>query len=154
MMPLNRFTPARPVSAMKTYGLAAPQTTHYRRATCKEVDCPNYVNGWRSGFDVTKPEAAEAARIVRLHSGRLFTIEEIKGGPLNTVQKVIFTFGPGQECFLPHRVALERDPILYVRHGDWRGNDTGYKRMHANPTDWVDDFGEHQQRLADRLAQG
>lgn len=146
-MMINHAAPVRRVDQMKTYGLSAPQATHYRRATCREVDCPNYANGWRSGFDVTVPAKAEAARLLRLHSGRLFTVEEIRGGPLDTVQMVIFTFGPGQECFQPHSVALEREPVLYVRDGDWRGNDTGFKHVFGSNVAWVDDFGEHQEKI-------
>lgn len=151
---INHAPPVRRVDQMKTYGLSAPQSTHYRRASCREVDCPNYANGWRSGFDVTVPEKAEAARLIRLHSGRLFTVEEIKGGPLNMVQMVIFTFGPGQECFQQHSVPLERDPVLYVRDGDWRGNDTGFKHVFKSNVDWVDDFGEHQEKIKSAFEQG
>lgn len=151
---INRAAPVRRVDQMKTYGLSAPQATHYRRATCREVECVNYANGWRSGFDVTDPVKANAARLIRLHSGRLFTIEEIRGGPLNTVQMVIFTFGPGQECFQQHSVALEREPVLYVRDGDWRGNDTGFKHVFGSNVDWVDDFGEHQEKIKAAFEQG
>lgn len=148
-----RIQPALPVTAMKTYGLAAPQATHYRRASCKEVNCPNYANGWRSGFDVTDPNKAEAARLIRLHSGRLFTVQELTGAS-GRVEQVVFTFGPGQECFQKHMVALERDPILYVRDGDWRANPTGRKMIHATNVDWVDDFGEHQDKIKERVERG
>lgn len=150
--PVNRPDPNLPPDKMKTYGLSAPQSTHYRRASCREVECANYANGWRSGFNVTQPEQAAAARVIRDKSGRLFTIEEIKGAS-GRIEMVVFTFGPGQECFLPHRVALERDPVLYVRDGDWRGNPTGRKHVFKSNVDWVDDFGEHQQRMADLVNQ-
>jgi hypothetical protein len=153
-MIINRAAPVRRVDQMKTYGLSAPQATHYRRASCREVECVNYANGWRSGFDVTDPVKANAARLIRLHSGRLFTVEEIRGGPLNTVQMVIFTFGPGQECFQQHSVPLEREPVLYVRDGDWRGNDTGFKHVFKSNTDWVDDFGAHQEMIKGAFEQG
>jgi hypothetical protein len=153
VIPVNRIEPNLPVTAMKTYGLSAPQETHYRRASCAEVDCPNYANGWRSGFDVTDPEKAHAAYLIRMHSGRLFTVQELTG-PSGSVEQVIFTFGPGQECFLRHSVPLEREPVLYVRDGDWRGNPTGRAMVHADAADWVDDFGEHQERIAARVEQG
>jgi hypothetical protein len=41
-----------------------------------------------------------------------------------------------------------------VRGGDWRGNPTGYRRQHVNGEDWRDDFGEHQQNVADRIERG
>ena len=66
-----------------------------------------------------------------------------------------FTFEAGQTCFVEHRVPLEREPLYVVRDGDWRGNPRGTApRIHTRPDDWVDDFAEHQQRLADRFEQG
>jgi hypothetical protein len=148
-----RIQPVLPVGAMKTYGLSAPQSTHYRRASCREVECPNYANGWRSGFDVRDPAKAAAAYAVRMHSGRLFAVEETIGAS-GKIESVVFTFGPGQECFLQHRVPLERDPILYVRDGDWRANPTGRRLVHADAADWVDDFGEHQSKIKERVERG
>lgn len=148
-----RIEPVRDVSMMQTYGLSAPQATHYRSASCREVDCLNYANGWISGFDVTDPEQARACRIVREQSGRLFTVQEI-GGTSGRIEKVLLTFGPGQECFLPHRVALEREPIYYLRDGDWRGNPTGRKIVFSDATPFVDDFGEHQERIKTLVERG
>lgn len=148
-----RIQPALPVQAMQTYGLSAPQATHYRRASCREVDCSNYANGWVSGFDVTDAEQARACRIVREHSGRLFTVQEIRGAS-HSVERVLLTFGPGQECFLPHRVALEREPTYFLRDGDWRANPTGRKIVFTDATSFVDDFGEHQEKIKTRVERG
>jgi hypothetical protein len=148
-----RIEPKLPVQAMQTYGLSAPQATHYRRASCREVDCPNYVNGWMSGFDVTDPDQAYAAKMLRLHSGRLFTVQELAGAS-GRIEKVVFTFGPGQECFLKHSVPLEREPVYYLRGGDWRGNPTGRKTVFSSSTPFVDDFGEHQERIKTLVERG
>ena len=142
-----------PVESMKAYELFAPMATHYRRATCAEVECEAYQAGWKSIFDVTDPEKARAARIIRDRSGRSFTIQEIRGEQ-GTVERVVFTFAPGQECFAAHRVPLERDPVMIERDGDCRGNPTGRVRRFDRPEDWVEDFAAHQQRLADLAARG
>lgn len=148
-----RIQPVRDVTLMQTYGLSAPQATHYRRASCREVDCPNYANGWISGFDVTDAEQARACKIVREHSGRLFTVKEIRGTS-GLIERVLLTFGPGQECFLPHRVPLEREPAYFLRDGDWRGNPTGRKIVFSSATSFVDDFGEHQERIKTLIERG
>jgi hypothetical protein len=148
-----RLEPVRPVQLMQTYGLSAPQATHYRLATCREVGCANYANGWISGFDVTDSDQARACRIVREQSGRLFTVQEIIGAS-GRVERVLLTFGPGQECFLPHRVALEREPIYYSRDGDFRGNPTGRKIVFGDSTSFVDDFGEHQEKIKTLVERG
>lgn len=144
-----------PVGMMRTYGLAAPQATHFRRATCQEVDCPNYANGWKSGFDVTVPEKAHAANMIRLHyKAGAFTYEELRDGA-GRVVKVVFTFAAGQQCFDPHSVPLERDPIAYRRGGDFRGNPTGeLTTVHSDLGDWLDDFGNHQLKIQQQYERG
>lgn len=142
-----------PAQVMKTYGLAAPQASHFREATCAEVECPNRANGWVSAFDVTDPDKARAANMVRLHSGKAFTIQELTG-PSGRVEKVVFTFAAGQDCWQRHRVALERDPVAYVRGGDFRGNPQGDWRTHTRLDDWVEDLGDNQQRIIDRINRG
>src|ERR1044071_3988462 len=141
-----RIEPARDVTLMQTYGLIAPQLTHYRRASCREVSCANYANGWMSGFDVTDAEQARACRIVREQSGRLFMVKEIVGTS-GRIEKVVLTFGPGQECFLPHRVALEREPTYFLRDGDWRGNPTGRKIVFSSATRSEEHTSEIQSRV-------
>lgn len=148
-----RPEPARPVTLMQTYGLSAPQATHYRRASCREVDCPNYANGWVSGFDVTDPEQARACRIVREKSGRLFTVQEISGRG-GVIANVLLTFGPGQECFLQHRVQLEREPVYFLRDGDFRGNPTGRKIVFSSHVPFLDDWGEHQEKIKTLVERG
>ena len=39
--------PLLPSGSMKTYQMAQPLKTHWRPASCEEVDCPNYLSGWR-----------------------------------------------------------------------------------------------------------
>jgi hypothetical protein len=78
---------------------------------------------------------------------------------------VAFTFTAGQPCFSLssrhpgrgygwHDVQTEAEPLYVVRDGDWRGNPSGRKRVHRSGVEWVEEFGEHQQELADRIAQG
>lgn len=117
-----------PVQHMRTYALAQPLATHFRRATCAEVECPNWAHGWKMGFDLRDDDRRAAARDIRDKSGRRFTAEVTGDGA-----KVIFTFPAGQDCFARHRVPLERDPIMIVRHGDFRGNPTGVRTQERDP---------------------
>jgi hypothetical protein len=45
-------------------------------------------------------------------------------------------------------VPLERPELYVVRGGDWRGNPRGEVRRHSGPDSWVNDFAEHQDRIA------
>lgn len=145
--PIFRIAPALPVTAMKTFAVSSPIPTHTRAATCAEVDCGAWRNGWKTVIDTNTPLGAQQANYIRLHSGRSFKVVERAG-------LVEFTFVAGQTCFAEHRVGLDRPEIYVVRDGDWRGNPTGTKRTHANADDWVDEFANHQDRLATRLEQG
>ena len=45
----------------KTYRAVAPVKTHFRPATCAEVDCQNYVNGWKT----VVPSSSDHAQYIR-----------------------------------------------------------------------------------------
>lgn len=136
MRPLRRITPILPVSAMKTYSISTPQDTHFRKATCKEVDCEHYLNGWMT----TVLANSDDERLIR-RAGRHFTVEKRPDGFLR------FVFHAGQTCFaaVHHRVPLEREPFHVVRDGDWRGNPTR-RRTGLKANDWLDSFQEDTAR--------
>jgi hypothetical protein len=136
-----RLSPQLPVHVMKTYGIVAPLSTHFRDAVCAEVSCQAYANGWKTIIDVSDAIGRQRANYIRLHSGRQFTVTE--QGTL-----VTFTFHSGQHCFKQHKVRLEREENFVVRGGDWRGNPRQEGFQHKNAADWVDDFANHQDRIA------
>lgn len=148
---LNRIDPKMGPEGYKTYELRAPISTHRRQATCQETNCEYYRNGWRSGFDLSNPEAAKAAKWIRMQSGYTYTVEQMG-------TKLILTFAAGQQCIEGragrHTVSLEREPFYVVRGGDYRGNPRQIPLVRRNEADWVDDFANHQDRLATRLEQG
>lgn len=141
--------PVGPVEAYKTFSLLLPAKTHYRKATCSEVGCGAHVNGWITRIDSASELGRKQLNYIRLHSGRTFY-------DVTTVDSsmVELTFPPGQSCFGSHNVPLEREPIPIVRDGDWRGNPTGRRRQHVRVADWIEDFGEHQQAIADEIEKG
>lgn len=143
---MSPLQPVGPASAYQTYALRAPLSTHFRKATCREVNCPAYLNGWRTIVGTGSVQA----QYIRAKSERVFTEHPQDGG------MVEFRFPPGQMCFraAEHRAPLHREPLYIVRDGDHRGNPTGRRRQHRNGADWVDDFGEHQQRLTDQREKG
>jgi hypothetical protein len=131
--------------AYQTYQVAAPLATHFTPATCAEVDCPQYLEGWRlrveglSGRDVH----------VATHCGRKFTRVSVAEG------ETWLVFEAGQPCFRAseHRRRLERGERFIIRGGDHRANPSG-RRTEVSASSWVDDFGEHQERLAERFGRG
>jgi hypothetical protein len=136
---LFRATPALPVSAMQTYAFVQSLPSHWRPATCAEVDCPHYLNGWETRV----PVGSELTEMARSLKGQWSFVETREDA------EAVFTFPPGQPCFRAseHRISLERDPVALVRGGDWRGNPTGFRRVHVRLDDWVEDFAEHQDAI-------
>ena len=82
-----------------------PQDTHWREASCREVGCQKYLNGWQTVLPVN--DAANIEYIKRSGMG----FREAAEGRLTR-----FIFEPGQECFEGraggHRILIERDPLL------------------------------------------
>lgn len=144
---LFRIEPRMGAAAYKTYEIRSPLTTHFRPATCAEVDCPQYLNGWRTRIETLTPELLRAAR----NSGRHYTVQQIAQGESYLV------FQAGQPCFAAarHQKRMDRPPLYLVRDGDHRGNPRGTKaRLHQRPENWVEDFADHQQKLADEIKKG
>lgn len=130
--------PAAGPGAYTTYELQAPRSTHTRPATCEEVHCQHHARGWRTTVEADGQDEA----LIRA-SGRPFSVSR-EGG------MVTFRFPPGTKCFRVaiHRVPLERDPILLVKGGDFRGNPRRTPtKVHSRPEDWVEDFSEHLARI-------
>jgi hypothetical protein len=144
-----RPEPKAPAEAYKTYEVARPKSTHSRPATCQEVDCQSFLNGWRSTFDLRTDLGKRQSYYVRMRSGRSFVrVLDPRPGIL------VLEFAPGQRCFAEHRIALERPPIFLVRGGDWRGNPLGTPTVTRTPAAWLDDFGSHQQKIAEAIERG
>lgn len=144
--------PQLPPAALKTYTIRADPKVKPPRVlvSCEEYDC----RWWRDGFEVrldeTTDQGQHLARIAR-SAGRAYV--ETRDGVLTVLR-----FGPGQECFESARHWMDTDvrPALYlVRGGTGVVNPRGTPTVrHSGAVSWVDDFGEHQQTLADRQKEG
>ena len=151
MRPLNRIQPQGPAAAYKTYSIARPMATHWRKATCAEVECSGHLNGWQTFVDESDDKGQAQAYYIRRESGRGFTEE------FNEHGVTVFTFTAGQTCFSSgdeaHRVLLDREAFYAVQRGDWRQR-IGQKLTHDSPDSWVDDFGTHQDQDRAGLGEG
>jgi hypothetical protein len=135
---------------MKSYRIIAPYETHFRPATCEEVNCPRYFGLWKVVCDVGTIIGLARAKYLAYQAGRKFEIHREIGSNI-----VEFIFPPGQRCFEQHRVRIDRPEHFVVADGDWRGNPRGTQpRIHTRAADWVDDFANHQDRLITLLQRG
>jgi hypothetical protein len=136
---LMHVAPLLGAEHMKTYQMAQPLATHWRPATCEEVDCPNYLNGWKVRVDGLPPQLLAAAT----SSGREYARLDVAQG------EAWLVFAAGQPCFAAsaHRVLVGRPQRYFERGGDFRGNPRG-ERRELKAADWVDSFANHQDKIA------
>ena len=120
----------------RTYQILSPIATHYRPASCADVDCAAHAHGWRTTVDETTPLGQEQAAYIRRGAGRRHA--ETRDNNLTT-----FTFEAGQVCFAAadHRLPLDRPEHFRVLTGPAPGV-IETARAHR-PDDWVDSFAEH-----------
>jgi len=148
---LFRIDPQLPAHCYKTYAFARPLKSHWRKATCAEVDCTSYLSGWITVVDESTELGRAQAHYIRHDRSR--TAKESRS-PEGMTE---FRFEAGQRCFQhsAHRLPIERDPVFLVKGGDYRGNPMNTPtRVCRNAAEWIEDFDEHQHLLADALKRG
>lgn len=147
--PLNRVDRyLLPPDAYRTYGLAQPRS-HFRNVTCAEYECDPYLRGWRTTLDESTQQGQLRAYYVRRLAGRKFAEHRDDAG------LTVFAFEAGQECFkrAPHRMAV-KEPLYLIGQGDHRLFHPRAATRVPTARAFVDDWGEHQARLADRIDRG
>ena len=146
-----RIQPLMPAHAYKTYGWSMPLPTHWRPATCDEADCAAYRSGWVTTVDLSTDLGKQQAHYVEHDTTRRHSKQQVSD------VLVKYVFAPGNRCFraADHRVPLGRPARFVVAGGDWRGNPRNVPvTVHRTAEDWVEDFSEHQDRLATAIQRG
>ena len=122
------------------YGINRPLSSHWRRATCAEMDCPQYLFGFETLIDEATQFGQHQAAYIRHQSGRHFTEERQASGLTR------FVFPAGQRCFREHKIPLEREPILTrASLGD---------KVVLERGRWVEDFNENSERINKQRKEG
>lgn len=132
MRPLNRARPKGPTNAYTTFAVRSPLDTHFRKATCEEIDCPEYIQGWQLRKEDLTPELLYTAT----HCGRKYQEIQIKEG------ETYLVFEPGQPCFREstHIIPNGRPELFYAGSGDFRSFRIRNARQHANAENFVDEM--------------
>lgn len=143
-MMINRpWTPRAQPGAYQTYAITVP-TDRTVVTACRDAGCLAWRNGWETKVDESTAQGQFQASYIRTQAGRTFREARTAEG------LTVFRFEAGQRCFAEHRT---RPQIYTARLGDHRRNLGGLRR-HSRPEDWVEDFGEHQARLANQREKG
>lgn len=149
-MTINRILPRLSPAAMQTFAVQAPlgPTRHWRPASCREVDCKHWREGWLTVLDESDSEQHGIAQYIRNFSGRGFSQHRDEQG------RTVFRFSAGQLCFGAdkHFIRDEDVPPLFVaRGGDWRQDPGAKVTVHSGPGPWVDHMQTNLERVAAHL---
>jgi hypothetical protein len=154
--PLARVRALGPTQAYKTYAVKSPLNSHYRKATCQEINCHSYLNGWYFFKDALDERLLYAAT----HSGRKYIEKYMdEGGMLlgdKVVQGTYLVYPAGQTCFKidSHVISLQRPELYFVGRGDYRSFNTRNAKQHTSPANFVDDWTTHMDYLNTRAERG
>lgn len=133
-----------PARLFKGYAIEAPMSRVFReRATCEQVDCADYRNGW-----MVRAELLDARAWAEIKAkGYSWQRMDVAAG------EQYIAFPAGQPCFAAAtHTRLIRNP-LFVEHGSAKWGRVGRGYTHTADT-WVDSFAEHQDKLAAQVARG
>lgn len=145
----NRAQPAMPSRAYQTFQIVSPVSTHTREATCEEVECEQYLRGWRMRIDLNTDLGQRQALYIKFQSGRSFKKIFAMDG------LVELEFAANQPCFAEHRIRTDRPEVYRVKGGDHRGNPLKtLTRVHKKPEFWLEEFQENQDRLKTQIERG
>lgn len=145
MKALNRIVPKAPPGAFKTYGM---HVIEREPVSCEVAECSRWPTGW--------------ATVVIAGSEDERTIEAACRGEIDGIRRrwqsaevqpdgfVRYTFPPGTPCFRASTHSIPVTARYTLRDGDWRGNPSGRSISTDIAQTWIDDFGEHQQRIVDQ----
>lgn len=139
---LFRLPSALPAAAMQTHVIAAPLSTHWRKATCEETGCLAYRNGWKIALT-----GLDEGDIWQLRNcGRRYVEVAEDSGP-------VLVYEAGQPCFktTEHRVRIDRPELFVVRGGDHRGNPLKIPAQRlSGPDAWQDHLHTSLEKIEKR----
>ena len=150
--PLQRMPPRMRPDELVSYSSRSPLRSHFRKASCEEYECEDFMNGFVLTVDTSTEIGQLQAYYVSHDKSRKFSMQHVH----TTVYK--FIYPPGTPGFAgdrhDHYLPLDRPPFYLVVGGDWRGNPRNFKYTHRRPEDWVDDFATNQDRISTILKRG
>jgi hypothetical protein len=133
----------------ETYGMALPLKTHWVPASCEEVNCEPFLYGFVTTIDVSTPLGQKQYDFLIKDRKRTYSLQR----PSMHIFK--FIYPPGTICmaYADHKLPKDRPGTFYKRRGDYRL--VGQRpQIFKRPEDWVDEFGNHQLKLAALIQKG
>lgn len=121
----------------KVFQATWPKSSHWRAATCEEVECPHYVLGWVTRVII----GSDNDMYIRADRKRKYKVA--KEGEFHA-----YYFEAGQQCFRAeagaHYMRLERGPWLTINALNRHPSRLERDAMEAER--WQNDFNEESYR--------
>jgi hypothetical protein len=132
----------------QTYTVSAPISTHWVKATCEEIGCFRFLNGWKAIIDTSTELGRRQFHFLTHSPRRKATVT--KTGP--TLFE--FSFEKGQPCFQTdeHKRKLDRPEHYLLRGGNQRGFERNSTQNFTRADDWMDHFATHQDKINKRIS--
>lgn len=140
---------------LKNYVILAPRKTHFRPATCAEVQCNRFMNGWETHLDVSTKDGLEAAEWIEAGKhGNKYTKWRAEGSTI-----VVYRFPPFQPYIFgiqhrEHVVKTDRPELFGVRDVSTGFDLKLHQGAESGARDWVDDFATNQGKVAQKAQEG
>ena len=120
------------------YQITWPKDSHFRKATCEEVDCPHFMGGWITRVVIGSPQD----KYIKQDKSRK------QVGVKTTEAEIDYYYEPGQECFRPHTLKIERPPFFTVNQP---GLESGRLiRRNMSFDRWTNHFNEESYKASRR----
>lgn len=141
-----------PAHLQRHFTIQAPLATHWRWATCAEKQCRKWVEGYEIRIDVSDKSDLVVARLKYIRDRNIGPYTEYK----DSSGWAVFRFPPftrvvGHKDY--HRIRIERPELFQVTDG-MTGQTVTHRGREAGAVDWVDQFAEHQDKLASKHREG
>jgi hypothetical protein len=150
-MPLQRIPVHSGPENFQTYSMRQPLSTHWRVATCEEVDCQDFLNGFVTTVDTGTELGQKFYEFITHDKTRSYSMQRVGD------RIIKFVYKPGNTCWKQreHRILIGKPSLFIVTGGDWRGNPRQTpRRTHTRAEDWVEDFAGHQDKIAQMVKRG
>ena len=109
---------------------------HFINASCKIVDCPQFLNGWVTRVIIGSPQE----QYVKRDKSRKWTAVKVDDATME------YYYEAGQNCFGTHRMKLEKAP--YFNINGLAGKDP--RSLTIDFDEWTDRFNESSYRSTRR----
>lgn len=136
----------------QSYEISRPLSTHWRKATCEQIECP----GWTQGYEVVVDERTDLGQRQAAYLRDQLPIRS--GRPVakqyqDDMLMTHFVFAPGTECMRAgeHRTSNDRPPNFLKLIGDRQHGVSGVLVRHSGADSFVDDMSTHLEKISGQI---